>query len=175
MKKIIALAIVVALSGCATAYQPQGLSGGFSSTQLDNNVFAITFKGNAFTSRETANDFALLRSAEISLENGCKYFVILDGQQYSQTGSFTTPTYVTTNTFSTSQGSLYDYGNYGEFNANTFGTTSSTVTGGDTIKTSKPRVSKTIACFLQKPDGFSYNARFIVDSLREKYQLPDHM
>ena len=175
MKKIIALGIVVALSGCATAYQPQGLSGGFSSTQLDNNVFAITFKGNAFTSRETANDFALLRSAETSLENGCGYFVVLDGQQYSQTGSFTTPTYVTTNTFSTPQGSLYDYGNYGEFNGNEFGTTSSTVTGGDTIKTSKPRVSKTIACFPQKPDGFSYNARFVVDSLRGKYQLPSHM
>jgi len=31
--------IALGLAGCATAYQRQGMTGGFSETQLDENVF----------------------------------------------------------------------------------------------------------------------------------------
>ena len=37
---------VAVLAGCATAYQPEGLTGGFDETQLDRNVFRVSFKGN---------------------------------------------------------------------------------------------------------------------------------
>ena len=58
------------LSGCATAYQPKGFTGGFSETQLDESVFQVSFRGNAYTSSERAADFTLLRSAELTIENG---------------------------------------------------------------------------------------------------------
>ena len=136
MRRIGLIAAILILSGCATDYQRQGkaLVGwwdgyGYSSTQIDTNVFQVTFKGNAYTGRDRANDFALLRSAELALENGYEYFVIIDTQQYSRNSSDTTPTTPTANTS-----------------------------------------RKTIVCFKEKPEEFSYNARFIEKSLKKKYQ-----
>ena len=50
--------------------QSQGMSGGFSETQLDTNVYTVRFSGNGYTSPSKAADFALLRSAEITLMRG---------------------------------------------------------------------------------------------------------
>ena len=43
---------------------------GFSETQLDTNVYTVRFSGNGYTSPSKAADFALLRSAEITLMRG---------------------------------------------------------------------------------------------------------
>lgn len=43
---------------------------------------------------------------------------------------------------------------------------------------SKPRTAYTIICYNEKPDGFSYNARFLLTSLMSKYSLvgyPGHI
>src|SRR5882724_2256033 len=74
------LTLILSLAGCATTYQPQSFSGGFSETQLDKNVFRVSFKGNGYTQAERAEEMALLRSAELTLKNGFKYFVIIDGR-----------------------------------------------------------------------------------------------
>jgi hypothetical protein len=136
MRRIGLIAAILILSGCATDYQRQGTTFlgwwdgyGYSSTQIDTNVFQVTFKGNAYTESDRANNFALLRSAELTLENGYEYFVIIDAQKYSKNSSDTTPTTSTTN-----------------------------------IRTN------TIMCFKEKPEEFSYNARFIEKSLKKKYQ-----
>ncbi len=102
---------------------------GYSSTQIDTNVFQVTFNGNAYTGRDRANDFLLLRSAELALENGYEYFVILDAQQYLRNSNDATPATLTANTS-----------------------------------------TNTIVCFKEKPEEFSYNARFIEKSLKKKYQ-----
>ena len=46
------------------------MSGGFTESQLDTNVFRVTFKGNGYTSPDRAEDMALLRSAELALQHG---------------------------------------------------------------------------------------------------------
>ena len=46
--------------------------------KLQDNIFRVTFRGNAYSSMERTGDFALLRSAEITIENGYKYFVVLE-------------------------------------------------------------------------------------------------
>src|SRR5437764_1386447 len=51
---------------CATPYQRHGFTGGFSESQLDENVFRVNFRGNGYTSPERAADFTLLRSAELA-------------------------------------------------------------------------------------------------------------
>ncbi len=66
------------LSGCATSYQQKGFTGGYSETQLAPDVFRVNFQGNGYTSSERAQDFALLRAAELSLERGFRYFALLD-------------------------------------------------------------------------------------------------
>ena len=160
MRRIGLIIIMIILSSCVTPYQPQGRRSGYSSTQLDTNVFQVTFKGNGFTKSDRANDFALLRSAEITIENGYEHFVIIDVNQYSEDSSWTSPTTYKTkiNTHTT-------------YSGNTYGTATTKKIGGQTIHISKPRSSNTIMCFKEKPEGFSYNARFVRKSMKEKYQI----
>jgi hypothetical protein len=155
MRIIYLLCISLILSACATAYQREGATGGYTETQLDTNVFQVTFRGNGYTARQRAADFALLRSAEITLENGYNYFVIIDASQYSKQSSYTTPT--------TTYGSATAYGNTAYGTAITY--------GGQTYHISKPRATNTIICFKEKPEGFAYNATFIEKSMKDKYQL----
>ena len=150
MKRIISIICIVALHGCATAYQKSGFSGGYSETQLDENVFKVTFHGNGYTGRERVEDFTLLRSAELTLENGYKYFAVIDENSYTSNSTYTTPT------TSYTTGSAYGNGNYAYGNATT------TTYGGQTYNISKPSSSNTIVCFKEKPSSiFTYNAEFI--------------
>lgn len=159
-KAPILLLAVILMSGCATGYQAQGFKGGFSETQLDHNVFVVTFRGNGFTSLETASDFSLLRSAELALQNGYKYFAIIDGQTYLNNSTYTTPT--TSNTTA----NAYVSGN------NIYGNATTTTYGGQTFNISKPNVSNTIFCFKEKPEGvYVYNAQFLFESLTSKHGI----
>jgi hypothetical protein len=79
---------------------------GFSSTQLDENVFQVSFRGNGYTRHERANDLALRRSAEVALEHGYPFFTIIDGQRYAEHSTWTTPSSSTTNLNATTYGTL---------------------------------------------------------------------
>ena len=149
------LGVVVFLSACATPYQKEGFTGGYTEVQLDDNVFRIMFQGNANTSRERASDFTLLRSAEITLNHGYKYFIVIDAKEYAEQSIYTTPT--------TTTGSTSLYGNTGYSSYTTY--------GGQTFLTARPTSSNTILCYNEKPEGFSYNAEFIVRTFRDKYKL----
>jgi len=74
---------------CSTKYQSVGFMGGFSETQLSNDIFNVSFKGNGYTSREKVSDFALLRSGELTLNNGYQYFIILNSEKYIDHSSYT--------------------------------------------------------------------------------------
>ncbi len=161
MKYIAALSVALVLAGCATGYQAQSFSGGFSETQLDRNVFKVTFKGNGYTQSERAEDFALLRSAELTLKNGFSHFAIVDGRQSADYGVMTTPTQ------SYTTGSVTSYGN------TAYGSARTTTTGGQSFIIKKPSSSNTIVCFNGKPENgmFVYDAKFIYDSLTAKYGI----
>ena len=162
----------VLLSGCATTYKSNGFSGGYSETQLDENVFKVVFRGNEYTSRERVADFTLLRSAELAMQNGYKYFVIVDANSYTTNSTYTTPTTATTNVNSSTYGTANTYGNNTKYNTNTHGTATTTVWGGQTYNISKPSSSNTIVCFKEKPAaGFSYNAEFIFKNITKKYNI----
>jgi len=79
--RVLLVVAIMALSACATAYTSSDWSGGFSSLQLDWNSWQVAFAGNAYTSSEKAVDYTLLRSADISLEHGFPYFVIVRESQ----------------------------------------------------------------------------------------------
>jgi hypothetical protein len=149
--------------GCSTKYQPVGFSGGFSETRLGDDTFNVSFRGNGYTSREKASDFALLRSAELTLDGGYQYFIILNSEKYVENGSYTSPkTYNTT------------------FQANTFGNQTygnayTRSNGGNTIYFQRPSTDNTIQCFKDKPNlnTVIYEAEFISKSIKTKYDIRD--
>ena len=154
----------VALSlgvGCATPYQSTAFRGGYSETQLAPDVFRIYFRGNAFTSTERAQDFALLRAAELARERGFVYFAVLDERSSSTVHAYTTPGQ------SYSSGSATLSGNVATYTGQT------TYYPGQTTLMYKPNTGLVVRCFTEKPQSvYTFDARFLEDSLRQKYGLP---
>jgi hypothetical protein len=157
MKNVVYLlsAICLLLIGCATPYQSTGFTGGYEDIQLSENIFKISFHGNGYTSRQRAEDFCLLRSAEVAKSNGYTYFVIIEDNNYSEQSSYTTPT--------TSYGEASVHGNTVRGKVTTY--------GGNTYTISKPRNSNTILCFKEKPDGISYDVNLVIPSIKAKYSI----
>jgi hypothetical protein len=148
------------LSSCATSYQQKGFTGGYSETQLAPDVFRVNFEGNGYTSSERAQDFALLRAAELSLERGFKYFALLDESSSSKLSTLTTPGSAYTT------GSAYGSGNYATYSGYT------TYTPGQTYLISKPHTGLLVRGFTNKPnDIYTFDAEFLRQSLKQKYNL----
>lgn len=91
------LLIAAALGGCATGYQSTGFAGGFEDTALAPNIYRVRFKGNGYTSSSRAEDLALLRSADLTLQKGYRYFGLADASMSRSLSTMTTPTTTTTN------------------------------------------------------------------------------
>lgn len=69
MRYRILLGVVLSCLGCATAYQPSGLTGGFDETRLNDRTVQVRFRGNGATSVSRAQTFVLRRGAELTLES----------------------------------------------------------------------------------------------------------
>lgn len=88
---------VLFVAGCATEtpYRPATGSGfnrtGFSEQQVEANRFLVTFAGNSVTDRDTVERYLLFRAAELTLQNGFDYFVMVDRQTDRQARTYSTP------------------------------------------------------------------------------------
>lgn len=83
---VVGFAILVAgLSGCATGYHASGVKGGFSETKVSEDTYQVQVTGNGYTTSERASQFLLRRCAELTLENGRRYFAMLDSETDSRT------------------------------------------------------------------------------------------
>ncbi len=71
MKKYIIL--VLFFAGCSTSYKAKGFGGGYTDTQLGQDTYKIYFYGNGYTDKEKVEDFALMRAAEVTLQNHYRY------------------------------------------------------------------------------------------------------
>ncbi|MCG8336604.1 MAG: hypothetical protein MJE63_19020 [Proteobacteria bacterium] len=84
---LIAVAAILAfLSGCSvtsTPYQPKTEGFGYEETQLQENVFRISFRANQFTEETEILDYLYLRSAELTKNSGFTHFVL--EQDYGKT------------------------------------------------------------------------------------------
>ena len=75
---------LLALAACVTAtpYQPnvagQAVSGGYSEECFEAKRCRVEFAGNTLTSRDRVEGYLLYRAAELTLENGYDWFVIVD-------------------------------------------------------------------------------------------------
>jgi len=77
---------LILLLTCCTPYQPKGLTGGFTETQLSETVGKVKANGNAYTAKSTIDDYALLRASELTLEKGYRYFIVGEENQFSKKG-----------------------------------------------------------------------------------------
>lgn len=148
------------LASCATPYSSTGFAGGYSDTQLAPDAFRITFSGNGFTSPDRAQDFALLRAADLTLGHGFRYFAIVGEHEGGSNASITVPGSAYTT------GHAYAYGNYVSGSAQT------TYIPPTNIPIFKPSTGLLIRCFAQRPPGdYAFDAQFLSNSLRAKYGI----
>jgi hypothetical protein len=151
-------AFLLGLAAC-TPYTSSGLLGGFSETQLAPNVWKVNFQGNGATSTERVSDFVLLRSADLTLQNGFTHFALADARAGSTTAAFTTPVTATTT------GSSTRFGNH------VYGSSTTTYSGGQTYFVSYPSANNTIVMFKGQPTDVSaaFDAAFLCESIGKKY------
>ena len=158
---LLAAAAAVLLSACGTPYAPLSGNFGYTHTRLAPDVFEVTFRGNAAMKPEEAKDLALLRSAELTLVSGNRYFVIVQGQSAVRTNAMTLPGAASTTTTGTVTG-------------NTLRTRSATTyQAGETLVFELPRTTNTIVVSKDRPavPGMVYDAQFLWDELTTKYKV----
>ena len=137
------LTVALLLASCATGYgQKSFFSGGFEDTQLGPDIFRVSFSGNDSTSMARTKDFALLRSAELALENGYPYFVVVDEQEWVEEVQAVL-----------TDGSPGDVPTYIKGNEPRASTTIQLLKTKDGVR------------------GVVYDAQFLVDSLKTKYEI----
>ena len=81
MNQVFVMFLAILLSGCATSYQTMGISGGFEESNIEGDVWRITFGGNGYATRETVQTYWLYRCSEVALANGFDGFEILSNIQ----------------------------------------------------------------------------------------------
>ena len=89
-------AILVALSACATAgpppyaAAPSQTAAGYSETQIESNRYFVTYRAPSGADAATLQDYALLRAADLTLQNGREWFWVdrrtLDEQNSRSSG-----------------------------------------------------------------------------------------
>ena len=85
LRVLIMAATAVTLVSCATPYQEQSFTGGFTVKELRSDVVRVHFGGNGYTTRETVQVYWLNRCAELALEKGFAGFEILSDMQFVMT------------------------------------------------------------------------------------------
>ena len=80
ISRMAAVSVALLSTGClgATHYRAHtGYKGGYADARLDENTFKVSFTGNDFTSRTTAETYLMYRCAELSVAAGYSHFVVL--------------------------------------------------------------------------------------------------
>jgi hypothetical protein len=81
MKRMMAvsvLAMTMFAAACATTYQSSdtSIAGGYSEVRLTPTSWRVLVEGNGFTERGEVEQFLMRRAAELTLEQGMRYFVL---------------------------------------------------------------------------------------------------
>lgn len=151
------------LCACATPYRPIKKGTGYASSQVASNQFSVSFQGNADTHLQKAYDFALLRSAEITLQNQFRFFSVLDATNTSSAKRYTRVyrTYAPTPIIGGQDFGRYDY-----------------VRNLQAVQVQQseifyqPGTVLLIKCFDSRPEkGFAYDATELEQSLKRKYKI----
>lgn len=76
---IVAALLVAACAGPQPSfYAPKDGRDGYVEEELPKGLYIVSFQGNSVTSRKRAEDYALYRAAELTIEMGAEAFVVHD-------------------------------------------------------------------------------------------------
>ena len=142
--------LLLLLGACAKPLQPDNYPEQISSTRLDNSTFQVSYPGGFNDADEKTVDLILLRSAEVALDNGFNYFIIVNNSA-SDAGTLK----VSDQDENDLENTAYE----------------PTFYRGKRYLHSDPGSDNKIVCFKEKPEGFAYVALFVRATLRSKYQL----
>ena len=92
-------AILIFVVSCATPYKPLSITGGFSEVKIQEGMYKVYFKGNAYIGEERIRNYTLYRCAEITLENHYQYFIILEDNISERKGYITDTNKYGSNTY----------------------------------------------------------------------------
>lgn len=76
-KYLVIILLLVDICGCATSYQKAGTTGGYSDIKLGKDLYQVSFRGNGYTGSGRVQSFFLRRCAELTIEQGYKYFAFV--------------------------------------------------------------------------------------------------
>ncbi len=136
-------AIIFSLGSCSTTYHSAGWLGkGYSEIVTSQDSYLVTFKGNGFTSDEKVMKCALRRAAELTIQNGYKYFAVVSSADRTRSIGYS-------NTQGNLSGSANTYSYSNSSHSYLSGSGSSSTYSG-VIR--KPGISMQIKCFNDKPE-----------------------
>ena len=133
--------LIALLGACAKPLQTDNYETRINATRLGTDSFIVSYSGQVTDERVV--DLALLRSAELSLQNGFNYFIIVETDESAAS-------YATAESSSAPEFTLHN---------------------GLQLQHSDPGATNTIVCFKHKPAGFAYVALLVKASRRAKYGL----
>ncbi len=76
--------------GCATPYQKLSGKFGYDDFRITEDVFEVSFSGNAKTPASTVSRYVFRRAAEVTLQNGFTHFLPMQEADQSLYGEFYT-------------------------------------------------------------------------------------
>lgn len=169
--RFVVFVFFLALGGCQTPYQPEGIGGGYEDIRLSDDTFEIRARGNGYSTEAHTRNIVLLRASELAKQNGFSHFLILDGSMKTTEKTYTSPGYSTT----TGHANVY-----GNVNSSVYGNTVSSVYSGTAYGTSNttympPQThtianqhGRIIAKMLNAPAPGAMDANMIYDQLHPK-------
>ena len=140
-KPIFILLLMSLLGGCVTPPQPENYQTQINATRLGTDSFMVSSSHQG--KDEQIVDLALLRSAELALQNGFSYFIIV---KTDSSGTLST---------TAESGDTAEYTRH----------------NGLQLQHADPGTTNTIVCFKHRPAGSAFVALLVKASLRAKYGL----
>jgi hypothetical protein len=79
IRKLVIAAAVATLAACATSPPPYAAASGpnragYSETQIESNRYYVTYRSGSPADAQLISDYALLRAADLTLQNGREWF-----------------------------------------------------------------------------------------------------
>lgn len=81
------LSLMLAACATLTPYQPAKDGYGYSEQRLETDRYRVRFAGSTATPRQTVDNYVLYRAAELTLESGKDYFVLMDQKTDAASGN----------------------------------------------------------------------------------------
>lgn len=87
LQAVSVLVLSLLLGACAaTPYQPLTKGQGYSEQKLEADRYRVAFAGNGQTPLDTVQNYLMYRAAELTLENGRDYFVLVGTSTQGEQG-----------------------------------------------------------------------------------------